>query len=365
MPLDLAALRRRPDVEAPDLVAHDAADALILDEAERTGGLGGPVVVIGDGFGALTLGALDRGAAEVRVHQDPITSERALDANARVVGITGFRHLALEPELVEGAELVLVRLPRGLDALDEIAALVATHAAPGVRLVAGGRIKHMSRGQNAVLERHFGSVRASLGVRKARVLHATGPQPSDARWPRTARLDDVGLEVVAHGAAFAGASLDHGTRLLLERIDGMPVVDVALDLGCGTGLLAAGYAREHPGPRVLARDRSAAAVQSASATTAANGVVVDVAREDGAADVPDASVGLVLLNPPFHAGDAVHTGIARHLFAEAARVLWPGGELWCVWNSPLAYRSQLDRIVGPTRQVHRTPTFTVTVSRRG
>ena len=33
MPLDLARLRRRPDVEHATLQAHDAADRLLLDEA--------------------------------------------------------------------------------------------------------------------------------------------------------------------------------------------------------------------------------------------------------------------------------------------------------------------------------------------
>jgi len=45
-------------------------------------------------------------------------------------------------------------------------------------------------------------------------------------------------------------------------------------------------------------------------------------------------------------------------------VLRPGGELWCVWNSALRYRSELERIVGPTRQIARDPKFTVTVSTR-
>ena len=70
------------------------------------------------------------------------------------------------------------------------------------------------------------------------------------------------------------------------------------------------------------------------------------------------------LNPPFHSGAALTTAIAERLFADAARVLRPGGELWCVWNSPLRYRPALERLVGPTRQVARDPKFTVTVSTR-
>jgi len=45
-------------------------------------------------------------------------------------------------------------------------------------------------------------------------------------------------------------------------------------------------------------------------------------------------------------------------------VLRPGGELWCVWNSGMRYRGDLERLVGPTRQVARDAKFTVTVSTR-
>ena len=95
-----------------------------------------------------------------------------------------------------------------------------------------------------------------------------------------------------------------------------------------------------------------------------NGVRVDARQDDGLSGEPDASADLVVLNPPFHAGAAVPPEIAHRLFADAARVLRPGGELRVVWNSHLAYRPVLERIVGPTRQLARTPKFTVTASRR-
>ena len=80
--------------------------------------------------------------------------------------------------------------------------------------------------------------------------------------------------------------------------------------------------------------------------------------------MPDASIDVVLLNPPFHAESAVHTGLAPRMFEAAGRVLRPGGELWCGWNGHLRYRIALERAVGPTRQVHRDATFTVTASTR-
>jgi 16S rRNA (guanine1207-N2)-methyltransferase len=79
---------------------------------------------------------------------------------------------------------------------------------------------------------------------------------------------------------------------------------------------------------------------------------------------PDASVDLILCNPPFHIGTSVNAGAALRLFDAAGRVLAPSGELWTVFNSHLAYDRALDREVGPTKVVGRTAKFTVTVSTR-
>ena len=76
-------LRRRPDVEAPNLQAWDATDRLLLETAVQLGRSGSTVAVIGDRYGALTLGASAVLApASLRVHQDLVTGERALRLNA-------------------------------------------------------------------------------------------------------------------------------------------------------------------------------------------------------------------------------------------------------------------------------------------
>jgi 16S rRNA (guanine1207-N2)-methyltransferase len=91
---------------------------------------------------------------------------------------------------------------------------------------------------------------------------------------------------------------------------------------------------------------------------------VTVVRDDGLHTQPDNSVDLIVLNPPFHVGAVVHTGVALALFEDAARVLKPGGELWTVFNSHLGYRQALARIVGPTDLVTHTDKFMVTVSKK-
>ncbi|WP_404433769.1 methyltransferase [Microbacterium lacus] len=364
----LSALRRWPDVEAPDLVAVDAADRLILDEAtEALSAAGaGEVVVIADAYGALTLSAARSGVTALRVHQDPLTGERALAANAELFGLSdAFRSLPLSARLLTGARLVLVRLPRSLDALRDIAGLIAAHAHPHVVIYAGGRLKHMTPAMNDVLREHFDRVDVTHARQKSRVLIARGPHTGAEPSPRRAVHD--GLVVCAFGGVFAGTAIDIGTRFLLEHVPA--TIDGAgdiIDLACGTGVVATRLALQHPERVINACDDSAAAVESARATAAANGVAdrVTVVRDDMLTTRADASARLITLNPPFHSGAAVHEGIAPRMFADASRVLRPGGELWTVWNSSLQYRPALERIVGPTRQVARNAKFTVTVSTR-
>jgi 16S rRNA (guanine1207-N2)-methyltransferase len=393
-------LRRWPDVEAANLFAVDASDRLILDEAAAllTGAAGsagiGPdeVVVLEDHYGAITLAAAAMlgSAPGIRVHQDALSGEQALDRNAaeldasvpELAGLAGaYRQVPLHSkpagaDLLRGARLVLLQLPRSLAALDELAGAIARHAAADVTVIAGGRIKHMSVAMNEVLRRHFAELAVTPARQKSRVLLATQPiRPAAADpaaglaavWPRSVEHADLGLTVCAHGAAFAGTTIDIGTRFLLDYLDRMKSdATTAIDLGCGTGVLAAALALRRPGLMVLATDQSAAAVASAAATVRANGLTdrVRVRRDDALSAQPDASAELILLNPPFHIGSSVHAGIALKLFEDAARVLRPGGELWTVWNTHLGYRPALTRIVGQTHQVARNTKFTITVSTR-
>jgi len=365
-------------------VAVDATDRLLLDEARDLLGRTPDVVVIGDRFGALTLGAIALGAERVRVHTDAVTAERALAVNAERCGLTDRVevHATLDAGLLTGARLVLLQLPTSLAELSEIAELVSRAAADDVVVLGGGRVKHMTRSMNDVLAAELIDVRATLARQKSRVLVASGVRPDRRDAPRSSpahrRLTEAelvaaagvpGVEVVARGGVFAGDRLDLGTRFLLQHADRWPraaAVRDAVDLGSGSGLLAATLALRYPEAAVVATDRSAAATASTTATAEANGVGerVTVVRDDAGDSLPDASADLVLCNPPFHDRASVRSDAAHRMFATAGRVLRPGGELWTVFNTPARYRNALTRAVGPTELVGQNPKFTVTRSRR-
>lgn len=372
-PLDevFARLQPHPDAAASGLRAFDAADRYLLDEvvARHPSLLRDPdarIAVIDDAHGALVAGLNALGVRRASAHQDSIAARNATAANlAALDAKIAIEHRTLD-EVATGANLVLLRLPRALERLDAIARAVARVADPDAAVIAGNMVKHMTPRQNAVLGEAFARVDVSLARGKARLLTATGPRTGVAMAaPTRIRDEATGLDIVAVAGTFAGASVDIGTRALLGALGELPDARLALDLACGSGVLAVALVRRLPRAQIIASDVSAVAVESARLTAAANGVgSVEVRHDDGAASLADGSVDLVLLNPPFHVGGAVATGIAHRLIGEAARVLRPGGELRCVWNSSLAYRPVLERLVGPTRQLSRTAKFTVTASTR-
>lgn len=341
----------------------DGVDRLLLEEAAACAGR--PAVVLEDPTGALATSLPDL----VGVCCDALDERRAtadaLGEAGRDVPVVSWPDAAL----LANAGLVVARLPKSLSALDELAERVAAYAPAGVTLLAGGRVKHMTRGMNDVLGRHFDTVRASLGRHKSRVLVATGPRPAPLGHPQSERHDDLDLTVCAHGGVFAGTGVDVGTRFLLSTLDRLPAgARDVVDLGCGTGVLAVAAARVLPGAQVRAIDVSAAAVRSAAATAAANGLSgqVTAAQVDGLEGMPPASLDLVLLNPPFHRGTALDTTTAPALFGQVGGRLRAGGELWVVWNSHLPYLPALRQRVGSTMVVAQNPRFTVTRSvRRG
>jgi 16S rRNA (guanine1207-N2)-methyltransferase len=349
----------------------DATDRLLLDTAAAALSALGPgeLVIVGDHYGALTLGAAGRhGCTGIRVHQDELTGELALAANAERFGLAGcYRNLPLADGLFQDAGVVLIQAPKSLDALREIVEQIAQDAPVGVQLYLGGRVKHLTPSMNQVLALGFEQVQAGLARQKSRVITAgrRRAEPVPPSFPRQEWHPDLGLRVCAHGAAFAGTRIDVGTRRLLGLLDQIrPAAAEAIDLGCGTGVLAAALAASRPELRVLATDSSSAAVASARATAAANDLAgrITVQRDDAMSTLPPASAELIVCNPPFHLGTAVHEGAAGKLFRASGRVLRPGGELWTVSNAHLDYRPELRMRVGPTRVVHRDPKFTVTVS---
>ncbi len=361
----------------------DGVDRLLLAQAEEAAADSVRRIAVVD---AVTpqifddLGHLFPSATLV-AHNDSLVDQRAVASSQAVIATeSSDSSSSLYPsDLFAEADLVLVRLPKSLDALDELAQAAAGALNQDAVFIGAARTKHMTPTQNDVLGRYFSSVSASLGRFKSRALIASAPKAADhgalspdhagaGTWPRTVYNAEVDLDLVAHGGVFAGTRLDIGTRALLrelgELLEVFPEAIDFVDSGCGNGVLAAAVAKARPDARVTAVDVSRAAAFSATATAQANGLAANIVvnQDDALTGLPTASADVVVCNPPFHTGTTLDTDVAERMFEQARRVLRPGGELWTVFNTPLPYQGVLRRTVGRTSTVAQDRKFTVTRS---
>jgi release factor glutamine methyltransferase len=140
---------------------------------------------------------------------------------------------------------------------------------------------------------------------------------------------------------------------VLDRIAGQAAPRV-VDLGSGSGAIALSVAHEHPGARVVAVERDAAAIEwtrhNAAARAAAGDTPVDVVAGDmtdpGLLRALDGAVDVVVSNPPYVPdgarlprevadhdpplalwGGPDGLDVVRGLLRTAARLLRPGGWL--------------------------------------
>ncbi|MFD7706386.1 methyltransferase [Streptomyces sp. NPDC059786] len=353
-------LARFPEDPRDRLRAWDASDAYLLRHLASSGTpLDGTVVVVGDRWGALVTALAERRPVQIT---DSFLGQEATRANLRRNGVEegAVRLLTTRDTPPDRIDVLLVRVPKSLALLEDQLHRLAPAVHEGTVVIGTGMVKEIHTSTLRLFERLLGPTRTSLAEQKARLIFCT-PDPALERgaapWPYRYRLPDgigplSGRTVVNHAGVFCADRLDIGTRFFLGHLprgrDGARIVD----LGCGNGVVGTAAALVSPGAEVLFLDESFQAVASAEETYRAN---ADGSAEfrvgDGLSGVPDASVDLVLNNPPFHSHQATSDASARRMFTGARRALRPGGELWVVGNRHLGYHVTLRRLFGNSELV--------------
>ncbi len=333
-------LLRWPPREDKTLQAWDGTDTYLLEEVPE----GGRVLVIGDAFGALACGLRGR---DVVSWSDSELSRLATEANRARNELAGPFTFVPSTEVPEGPfDAVLARLPRGMSQLSWM--LGRLELEPGTPVLLGARSKDVQKSTVAAVQTVLGPAASTLARHRSRLIRAeargSGTPPAGRLW------STEGVRIVALPGVFGERALDRGSELLLKTtLTGGDVID----LGCGTGVLGLVVARRHRSAKVTFADSSYAAVRSAEMGWDASDLG-DRARfvpGDSLATQDANSADTVLCNPPFHEGRAVHRGIAARMFADAARVLRPGGSMFVVGNRHLGYHVGLRRCFGSVQQV--------------
>lgn len=307
----------------------------------------GPVEIVNDGFGALAV-ALNHLAPTVVA--DTVMSQTAIAANVERNRLQPVTIEAEVDRLPPQPGLVLIKVPKSLGQLEDQLHRLRPKLTPSTVLIGAGMTRHIHTSTLERFETIVGPTTSSRAERKARLIHATfdpdlavGPNP----WPTTWR--HAGLTVVNRGGVFSAASIDIGTRFLLDHLPGVGSGARVVDLGCGNGIVAAAVAARSPNLDLVLADASYAAIRSAESTwRASHGARrAEFHHVDRLVEaVAKGSVDVVINNPPFHDERAVGDATAWDMFVDSHAVLRPGGELRVVANRHLGHHTRLQKIFG-------------------
>lgn len=369
-------LDRHPPTRDRSLRAFDAADVLALARLDSVV-LPHRALVVNDGFGALAVPLVGAGV-EVTVWTDSVLAEVAIRANLDAAGLDADRvgfsctTVSVEPAADVGAttpafDTVIVKVPKTLALLRHQLVHLRGVVSEGTTVIGAGMVRHIHSSTVDAFESIIGPTVTSLATRKARLIHPSFDPERRPDPPSTVRYrTEAGIDVVSRVNVFSQTTLDIGTRLLLDNLPTVPDGADLLDLGCGNGVVGATLAATFRGGTITFTDVSHAAVASARDTWAANDgddrarfLAVDLAEGVG-----DGSVDIVVVNPPFHDQHVVGDETARRMFADARRVLRPGGEIRVVGNRHLGYHRRLKERFAAVQVVASNPKFVVLSGRK-
>jgi 23S rRNA (guanine1835-N2)-methyltransferase len=351
LPGRILELRRWPPRADDPLQAWDGADRHLVAAVEEED-LGGPLLVVGDAWGALATALGDRVGGS---WGDSVLGERATGANRARAGLPPLPWTPSTARPAGEFAGALVRVPRAHRRLRFWLAELAAVLPSGAPVWIGGRHGDVTRRVVAAAEA-MGPAEASLQRHKARIVRTSVQRRPAPPEPRSVEVEGVRLR--PRPGVFGEDGLDDGAALLLRHLPaGAP--RRVLDLGCGSGVLGLVAQARWPEAALTFCDASHLAVASArdGATTPATFCPCDAG--DGVA----AGVDLVLCNPPFHAGRARTRAVAARMFGQAARVLEDDGALLVVGNRHLDYHLGLRRWFGRVEVRSADPRFVVIEAR--
>ena len=358
-------LQRLPYRNNEKLRAWDAADEYLLQHVfeQQLLNVNTRVLLLNDQFGALAL-ALN--ASRPVAISDSWLSQQASRKNLQINQLPE-RSVQLKNSLDWPAEpfnLVLIKVPKTLALLEDQLIRLQALITENTTVIAAGMIKAMPAAVWKLMEKYIGPTKPSLAKKKARLIFAKPTiqeQNFENPYPVVYQLENSPYRICNHANVFSRASLDIGTRFLLQHLPKDTLAKNIVDLGCGNGVVGLMLAESHPLSHLHFVDESYMAVASAKEnfSNAFPERLADFFVADGLTEFTAESMDLIVCNPPFHQQNTIGNQIALSMFKQAHRTLCKGGELWVIGNRHLAYHIDLKRLFASCDEVAANKKFII------
>ncbi|CZF81660.1 MULTISPECIES: methyltransferase [Grimontia] len=344
-------LRRYPIQKNDTLQAWDAADEYLIEQLEQAElPAGSHLLVLNDGFGAISCWAAEKGY-HVTAASDSHLAQISADANLSKNNLNSVNFISSLEPLPNDADIIVMKLPKYTRFLVWQLQQISQYSRIGVQVIAGAKTKDIHTSTLKLFEKHIGTTHTSLAKKKARLIFCLKEKQLGSAPVETTSFDvtDYQMTLQNHANVFSSESLDIAAYLMLKHIPSNEDFKHIIDLGCGNGVLSVEAARRNPQAKVTAVDESHMAVASASANLLKHGITAgrfDCRVNDCLNGFEPNSADLVLCNPPFHQLNTVTDHIAWQMFCDARRVLGPNGRIVVIGNRHLGYHAKLKRLFG-------------------
>ena len=367
-------LSRFPEAQVNrSLQAWDSADEYLISYIDENNLIKPKTTfaIFNDTFGALTTSFCHGAGLECQIYciNDSYISQQGISHNIEqnYLDCDHITQLSSLDKLPDDIDVILYKIPKSksllIEQLIQIDKMVNAQPENNNCLFIGAdRAKEIHSSTLKVFEKHLGTTKTSLAVKKARLVfcqfdsHLANNQksPFPTLWslPHKSTTDapDRDFTISNHANVYAREKLDIGARYFIENLPKVSAGSKVIDLGCGNGVIGLTVLANQPEAQVQFIDESCMAIASAEQNIKDNLPELieqcEFTLNDSLTDIEGGSVDLILCNPPFHQNTATTDHIAWQMFKDSHRVLKKGGELRIIGNRQLAYHIKLQRLFG-------------------
>jgi 16S rRNA G1207 methylase RsmC len=348
------------------LQAWDSADEYLINYIDEQGLINAQtkVAIFNDAFGALATSFCHSGSENpsiISITDSYISSQGALyNIEQNYLDDSNIELLDSLDSLPNDIDVILYKIPKSKSLLIEQLIQIKKSVSDKCIFIAADRAKEIHSSTLKVFEKHLGTTKTSLAVKKARLVFCQfdnkqvhqSPYPTVWSLTHSSTNDSASREMLIsnHANVYAREKLDIGARYFIENLPKVTANSKVIDLGCGNGVIGLTVLANQPEAFVQFVDESTMAIASAKHNIETNLPEVieqcEFTLNDSLTDIEGGSVDLILCNPPFHQNTATTDHIAWQMFKDSHRVLKKGGELRIIGNQKLAYHIKLQRLFG-------------------
>jgi len=177
-------LKRYPLRKGEGLRAWDAADEYALQHLAEMHpeALSGNILVVNDGFGALSLPLLEQ-ARSIFLLSDSVNAQQNIKENIQEnhldltkLSMLNGEEIETESSLSHDINTLIIKIPKSLGQLEYNLQQIAPRLTPETKVIGTGMVKNIHRSTLALFEQYIGQTTTSLAKKKARLVFS---EPQD------------------------------------------------------------------------------------------------------------------------------------------------------------------------------------------